>query len=142
MRLYSYLPLRPIQIIIGAMFIVSGWIKLKQPSDFLRDLYGYQLIGPPFGQWLAVGMPALEVVAGLSVWISNEYRWRVLAVSLAAVFVIAQVSALWRGLDANCGCGIVPGEKVGWSSIGRSLAMLLVLALPVRRRRAPSTSDS
>ena len=48
---------------VGLVFVYAGLSELRQPADSLRDVYAYELAGPPLGRYLAMCLPHLEIVA-------------------------------------------------------------------------------
>ena len=115
-------------LVLGALFLYASYDKILHPADFARIVYHYQLIGPSqwIGPWaanlLAVTLPWIEVVLGLSL-ITGVWRRESAAVAgaLLIVFVVAVSAALLRGIDLeNCGCFSVSGE-------GRAAGIKLIL---------------
>jgi putative oxidoreductase len=89
----------------GGIFIYSGWLKVQEPARFLVSVRSFHLLPDPFGAWLALGLPWLEIVAGLAVLTGCLRRGGLLLLNVSlVVFAIALVSALARGLDIECGC--------------------------------------
>jgi hypothetical protein len=127
---------RSAQIIVGCLLVGAGWLKAKQPADFLRDMYGYGLVAPPYAAVVASVLPVAEMTAGVAVVCSGRLAFRVPAASLCAVFLVAQASVIARGMTANCGSGIVPGEQVGVATVVRAAVLLTALLLPARRGAA------
>lgn len=92
-------------VLFGAVFVWSGYVKAKSPSLFLLDVRSFDLLGDPYAAWLALGLPWLEIFAGLAV-ITGVYRAGGLLVlnGLLVVFLIAILQAWARGIDLKCGC--------------------------------------
>ena len=108
---------------VGLVFLYAGLSKLRQPADFLRDVYAYELVGPPLGRYLAMVLPHLEIVAGglllLGVW---RRAAGLLLAALCLVFVAAQAWAMSRGLSIDCGC-FAGSESVSAWTLARTLAL-------------------
>lgn len=96
-----------LRIVIGGLFIYSGYSKLLQPSaNFAGAILSYQIVGAREASWLAIALPWGELVAGvffvLGLWLRPAlfFLW-----SLNSIFIIAITSALMRKLPIeSCGC--------------------------------------
>lgn len=89
----------------GAVFVYAGLLKVADPMAFLEDVRSFDLLGDPWAAWLAMGLPWLEIFAGLAV-MSGFLRaggMLILNGSLVA-FLIAIAISWWRGIDIRCGC--------------------------------------
>lgn len=89
----------------GGVFVYAGLLKVADPMSFLEDIRSFDLLGDPWAAWLAMGLPWLEILAGLAV-MSGFLRpggMLVLNGSLV-VFLIAITISWWRGIDIRCGC--------------------------------------
>ena len=63
----------------GGIFVFSGWLKVEDPARFLVSVRSFHILPDPFAAWLALGLPWLEILAGLAVatgWL-RRYRVRV-----------------------------------------------------------------
>jgi hypothetical protein len=79
--------------------------KLQQPYDFLASVYGYGLVGRTPGLWIARGLPWLELVVGICLMAGVLDRGGMAIGSLLlAVFTIAKLYAVSRGVKIPCGC--------------------------------------
>lgn len=89
----------------GAVFVYAGSMKLRDPGLFLQDIRSFNLLPDPFAAWLALGLPWLEVLAGLAVIAGWLRRGGLLLLQVALlVFLVAIGSAWHRGLNIECGC--------------------------------------
>ncbi|MFN0076591.1 MAG: MauE/DoxX family redox-associated membrane protein [Prosthecobacter sp.] len=89
----------------GGVFVYAGILKVADPMSFLDDVRSFDLIGDPFAAWLAMGLPWLEIFAGLAV-MSGFLRsggMLILNASLL-IFLGAIILSWWRGIDIRCGC--------------------------------------
>ncbi len=69
------------------------------------------MLPDPFSAWLALGLPWLEIFAGVAVIIGVLRQSGLLLLNLSLVmFFIALGSAWHRGLNIDCGC-FGGGEK-------------------------------
>jgi putative oxidoreductase len=112
----------------GGIFIYSGWIKVQDPARFLVSVRSFHLLPDPSAAWLALGLPWLEIFAGIAVLTGWLRRGGLLLLNASLlVFAIALVSALARGLDIDCGCfGAGHGSTSIRDALLRDAALLLV----------------
>ena len=114
-------------LVFGGVFIFAGWQKALDPTQFLENIRGFQLVPDPFAAWMALMLPWLEIFAGAAVIIGWLRKGGLLLLNgLILVFIVSLSTAWARGLDIECGCfGAV---KTG--TILQELGLNLVL-LPV-----------
>lgn len=135
-----------IRICMGAFFVVSGLLKLKDPAWFLEEaILTFQLVSREMGWLLALTLPWLEVILGLCLIIGGlAYRnatWQLLLLTLIFTAVIA---ASWaRGLDITCGCFGKTENATNYplklATNGLIAAALVFLAMSRRGRKYPYT---
>lgn len=89
----------------GGVFVYAGILKVADPLSFLDDIRSFDLLGDPLAAWLAMGLPWLEIFAGLAV-MSGFLRpgGMLILNSSLVVFLIAITISWWRGIDIRCGC--------------------------------------
>lgn len=135
-------------LIVGAVFVYASFAKILHPGDFARIIYRYHLVGPNplvgpiLANLVAVTLPWVELLVGLSLILGP---WRreasVIAGALLLTFVLAVASTMVRGIDVeNCGCFTVKGSsgrRAGYGLILGDLA-LLGMVVPILRRRTPA----
>lgn len=99
-RLLSYhLP----RIALGGIFIYSGIIKLADIKGFASLISQYNLVPEPLLAPVAVGLPGLELLAGIALLFE-------IPGALSAIFsmLVMFCTVLWYGilknLDIDCGC--------------------------------------
>ena len=110
---------RPIlRVLLGAVFCYAGVAKALNPGQFAIDIDHYRLL-PYFALApLALYVPWLEIVSGISVVFGPARRGALFVLlALNFIFTLAVGSALVRGLDITCGC------------FGAALSMPLSLSL-------------
>jgi putative oxidoreductase len=99
------LTLRIVSIVIGALFIYAGAVKVIDPVEFARDIDNYKTLPWQFSVWLALFLPWLEIFSGVALITRVLYRGGVFVLTtLMFVFLIATIAARARGLDISCGC--------------------------------------
>jgi hypothetical protein len=96
---------RGLAIIIGAVFIYAGAVKIIDPAEFARDIDNYKMLSWQMSVWLALYLPWLEIFCGLALIAHVFYRGGVfILTALMALFVVMTIVAKARGLDISCGC--------------------------------------
>ena len=97
--------LRIISILIGALFIYAGAVKVADPVAFARDIDNYKMLPWNLAVWFGLYLPWLEIFCGLALITRVLYRGGVLIVTgLMTLFIVATIVAKARGLDISCGC--------------------------------------
>lgn len=94
-----------LRLILAAVFIAAAAGKIIDPTDFLEDIQNYRLVPYFLAAVTAVVLPWLELFCAFFLIIN---RWvkpvAFILMVLNVVFIMAITSALWRGLDIECGC--------------------------------------
>lgn len=123
--------------LLSAVFIYAGCMKLADPASFADSVEGFRLVPWPHGITLiALGLPVLEVLLGILLWVRSWRRPALLGmVVLSAVFLGALASAWLRGIAVDCGC-LGAGEVTAWTlplGIARTVLLLGGSAWTYRR---------
>ena len=129
---------------LACIFIYAGFIKLLDPRAFAHAIAQYDLIPEGLLPLVAVGLPALELLAGLGLIFEVRGSLTIMAI-LLLIFLVILGYAVWHNLDIDCGCFTVDeldaqhGVKIAF---WRDLIMIgATLFLYWRRRsRAPHRS--
>jgi uncharacterized membrane protein YphA (DoxX/SURF4 family) len=131
------------RLLLAAVFITAGVLKLKDPLGFTTDIANYQL-APALAPLLAAMLPSLEIVVGIAL-LALGAPWRraaaLCAAGLMLVFTLAAGNAMARGLDVSCGCFGSSSGAVGWATVLRDLALLAAAMVVVVSDRR-STVDA
>jgi len=119
------------RLIVGLPLIVSGLIHLAGPYFFLEAVLQYQLIRGLPAHFIAMLMMVSSVVLGTAIVFFP--RMGPVSLGLSAViflsFVVAQVSAVVRGLNIACGCFGATNHQIGWMSIGLSVSLCTIASV-------------
>lgn len=92
-------------LVFGGVFVYAGALKAANPIAFLDDVRSFELLPDPFAAWLALGLPWLEILAGLAVITGLLRAGGLLCLNtLLGIFLAAILLSWWRGLDLTCGC--------------------------------------
>ncbi len=88
---------------LACIFIYAGFIKLLDPRAFAHAIGQYDLIPDGLLPLVAVGLPALELLAGLGLIFEVRGSLTIIAVLLRILLGILGYAVL-RNLDIDCGC--------------------------------------
>ncbi len=115
---------------IGCMFIYSSLPKIRQPYDFLANVYNFELVGPKLGMLTAMILPWAELLVGIclvgGIFVSGAL---LVSICLGAMFTFVLASALYRGLNISCGCfGSSFADTIGYSTLVRAIIIMLLSA--------------
>ncbi len=100
-----------IRVFLGIIFIYAAVDKIIHPHQFRIIIENYQMMPPLFSHYAAMFLPWLEVVCGLFLIAGFYVRTSSgLLCGLLAIFIVALISAVDRGLDINCGCFTLSAE--------------------------------
>jgi putative oxidoreductase len=112
---------------VGGAFIYAGWLKAEDPVGFADSVATFAILPSWLISAFALALPMFEIVAGVLLVINWPKRLGALALTLlTAVFCIALVLAIVRGLDINCGCfGPSASTTNPWVDLTRDLLIVL-----------------
>ena len=121
---------RGLALLVGAVFVYAGTIKLLDPPRFAADITNYEIVPWSVAIRLAFYLPWLEVLCGLALIFQRLFSGALLVTgTLMLIFLGATISLKARGLDVNCGCfGTVVNLGFGGHLV-LDLALLGVLVL-------------
>ncbi len=117
------------RLILAAVFIYAGGVKILDPRGFAVNIDNYQILPYILVVLMAIILPWVEVLAGLALLIGKWLRGSALIfMVLNAIFIIAIASALARGLNIDCGCFTTSdtGTQVGIRKIIEDLILLMM----------------
>src|SRR5213078_4332972 len=96
---------RIVDLIIAAVFIYAGALKVLDPVQFANDIDNYKILPWTIGVGLAFYLPWLEILCGLALILRRLYLGGLsILTALVVVFLVATIAAKARGLDITCGC--------------------------------------
>jgi uncharacterized membrane protein YphA (DoxX/SURF4 family) len=132
---------RIIRYTLALLFVFAGMAKLRDPNAFSDNLANYSIVPSRWLFPLAVTVPWLEILAGMSLFHSYWRRagyWLLLILTVA--FVGFTSTAYFKGMNIECGC-FGPGNSTvnGWAVL-RSLALAgaSTLGLCVESKKKPA----
>jgi len=122
---------------LGVMFIYASMDKINDPRTFSSDIRAYQIVPFGFENLLAIILPWLELLTGLGLVIGVMVDGAALiSMGMLVMFIIAISSAILRGFNIECGCGLKEGEIVGAQKILENTIFFLI-GLCIINRTAP-----
>jgi uncharacterized membrane protein YphA (DoxX/SURF4 family) len=132
-----------IRVALGLVFMYAGFAKLLDPKAFAITVSHYDIIPqfllPPF----AVGLPVMELIAGLGLVINVRGSLAVIF-ALLVLFSLVLGYGVFNGMDIDCGC-FSPEEIDGRNNIKkallRDLLMIVAAFYLYMYRRVKGTTD-
>jgi hypothetical protein len=125
------LALRALRMGLGAVLLVAGALKLRDPTTFATEIANYQF-WPALAPYLAASLPTAEVVVGVSL-LALPASWRrpaaLAALALFAMFLLAVGSAYFRGINIECGCFGTGGGPITALTLLRNLGLIAAAAV-------------
>lgn len=124
------------QLVIGALFIAAALAKITNIADFATQVSHYRIAPLWAVNVLAIVMPWIELLAGLSLVLRIRPRaGAVVTLALMLVFTVAVAAAWARGLDFRCGCfGKAGADTIGMQKFAENVALTLIALAAVMRR--------
>jgi len=130
-----------LRVVLGAVFVTAGVLKMGHPLEFADSIATFQLLPPQLINLVALALPPFEIiVGGLLIFGVLQRQAAFSLLVLTGVFMLFLFQAAIRGLVVDCGC-FGSGEPSAWSawiSMGRNLLLALGCALVLRGARRAS----
>ena len=89
--------------LLAGIFVWAGGVKLLDPVAFAVLIDSYGIVPDALLMPVAVGLPLLEVVAGIGLALDIRGSLPVIS-GLLAVFIAILLYGIHMGLDVDCGC--------------------------------------
>ncbi len=110
-----------VRLAVGFIFIYASLDKIANPAQFARIVYNYHLLPGNLINLMAIILPWVEIVCGLTLVLGIYKKGSIYIINLMVlVFIVAVTVNLIRGVDLECGCFTV-------SSKAKSNAMSLLI---------------
>jgi uncharacterized membrane protein YphA (DoxX/SURF4 family) len=91
--------------ILGITFIYASYYKIMSPTDFAKVVYGYNLFPEVLINPIAIILPFVELISGLSLLIGIYPRSAALIINgLLLAFIFILTINIMRGYEFDCGC--------------------------------------
>jgi uncharacterized membrane protein YphA (DoxX/SURF4 family) len=92
-----------LRMLLALLFLYGGGIKLMGPRAFARTIAAYNLLPEVLLPIVAIGLPLLETLAGIS--LLCDIRGSLATITgLLFLFLAVLGYGIMQGLDADCGC--------------------------------------
>jgi uncharacterized membrane protein YphA (DoxX/SURF4 family) len=118
-----------IRFILGFVFLYAGVTKLSDPKAFARIISHYDLVPEGLLAPVAIGLPVLEVLAGIGLVLAVRGSLSVIF-GLLVMFVFVLWYGILRNLDIDCGC-FSPQELKSqaslWHAFYRDIGMIVAV---------------
>ena len=108
-----------IRFILGSMFFYAGVAKLLDPKAFARVISQYDLVPESLLAPIAIGLPVLEVLAGIGLIFAVRGSLSVIS-GLLVMFVFVLWYGILRNLNIDCGC-FSPQELKNYAGLQQAL---------------------
>lgn len=92
-----------LRVLLGGIFVMAGASKLVNPRAFARIISAYGLLPEELLVAAAIGIPAIEFLAGLGLLFKVRGSLATIC-GLLTCFLFALGYAIWKNLDVDCGC--------------------------------------
>jgi uncharacterized membrane protein YphA (DoxX/SURF4 family) len=92
-----------VRVLLGVIFTLAGGAKLVDPRAFARIISAYGLLPEELLVPVAIGLPAVELLAGIGL-LFNVRGSLTTVCGLLTCFLFALGYAIWNNLDIDCGC--------------------------------------
>ena len=89
--------------LLGGVFIIAGSSKLLAPRAFARIISAYGLLPDELLAPVAIGLPAIEVLAGVGLLFNIRGSLEII-IGLLTGFLFVLEYAIRKNLDVDCGC--------------------------------------
>ncbi len=118
------------RLILGAIFVVAAYMKLKAPwIEFAGELNAYELLPERALEPLAKTLPWAELALGVALISGIWQRWFALIASLLlTLFFTVMLRSYIVGLKIDCGC-FGPGDELGPKTLARDFSLLVLAVL-------------
>ena len=94
-----------VRLAIGGIFIYASAYKILDPGSFARSIWYYHIVPGSLINLMALILPWLEFICGLTLILGIWYRGSVVLINLLTiVFIAALAIAVARGISIDCGC--------------------------------------
>ena len=117
-----------LRLLLGCVFIFASWHKIVWPGEFAKILYGYAVFPHLVINILAIVVPFVELVCGITLITGLLKRPGLLLINAMLIsFILLIGFNLIRGHEFDCGCFSLGETRGIWSSVWllvRDIAML------------------
>jgi len=122
-----------LRVSLGVLFLITGLQKVSHPGNFAEVIANYGLLPKPLVHLSALFVPWLEILLGICFilgWLTRAASLLMAGLSLAFAFFVG--SAVYRGLDVDCGC-FAGASSVSWWHVALDLGLTMLSILFLTR---------
>jgi uncharacterized membrane protein YphA (DoxX/SURF4 family) len=92
-----------VRVSIAAVFVYAGFVKIIDPKAFARVISHYDMVPESLLPFIAIGLPVLELFAGLALAFNIRGSLSVIT-GLLMLFSIVLGYGIFNNLNIDCGC--------------------------------------
>lgn len=130
-----------VELFLGIIWIWSGLIHLSNPFAFVQAVDGYRLSSESVTIGVAVFLPWLQLVVGISLTVGIFQRGvRLCSAIMFQTLAIIQFVAFVHGIETSCGCFGDSGSKISLFSIGLTQSLALISWIIMSTQRHTKTA--
>ena len=117
-----------IRVILGFLFLYASFDKIIYPSKFAEVIYNYRLLPVELVNICAILVPWIEAFIGImlliGIWVDAS---AFMLSGITFVFTFLIISAIFRGLNIECGCFSLDaeGSLVSWKRVIEDIFILI-----------------
>lgn len=116
LRRYQRIIFLIIRIALGIVFLWASLGKIRDPLGFAQIIQNYQILPNVLVNPVAILLPWVEAICGLSLILGFFVRGSSLIVNLLMLsFITAFLLNVFRGIDVSCGCFSVSVKQTSTS---------------------------
>ena len=116
-----------LRLYIGGIFVYAGISKVHYPGEFAENLAAYQMLPYWAVNFVAVVLPWIEIICGLSLIVGVKSRVSASMIGvLLIVFTLGIFINLLRGTPISCGCFDSIGAQISWKDVFRDLGWFIL----------------
>jgi len=117
-----------IRLILGFLFLYASLDKIIYPSKFAEIIYNYRVLPVELVNICAILVPWIEAFIGImlliGIWVDAS---AFMLSGITFVFTFLIISAIFRGLNIECGCFSLDaeGSLVSWKRVIEDIFILI-----------------
>ena len=93
------------RLVLGLVLVVSGGLKLFEPSGFYLDVLQFELVGPSVAAMVVYGVPVFELLVAICLLSGRALGGALWWTALAMIaFTALHIRVLVLGQEIACGC--------------------------------------
>lgn len=123
------------RLLIGGILIYASFDKILHPGDFAKAINNYHIIPLGLENIFSIILPWLELIVGACLILGILLDGASFLVALMMlIFISAITFAMIMGYNIECGCGLKPGEMIGFQKIIEDITYLILALLILKRQ--------